>query len=191
MNEAALSRIVYTTSARGLSPRQTPNEEKEQRDIMSVALAQPHRGGSSDPRLATPLGRFVETSWPRTDRLYFACYRAGCDYAQEISAAKTARGFQVEGCGGEQVRQSALPEFPTLAQIAAQRAVIAELDRVVARANETLAAVHNRLPKAMERLCCTFGEPFPSDVGMLKNGLYRLAGHYGLLDRGINGLHPY
>ena len=191
MNEAARQAIVFTTEVRGLSGWRPPKEDAEQREIMAVALAQPHRGGSSDPRLATPLGRFVETSWPRMDCLYFACYRAGCDYAQEVSAAKTARGFQVEGCGGEQVRQSALPEFPTFAQIAAQRAVIAELDRVVARANEALAAIHNRLPKAMERLCCTFGEPFPSDVGMLKNGLYRLAGHYGLLDRGINALKPY
>ena len=191
MNEAARQAIVFTTEVRGLSGWRPPKEDAEQREIMAVALAQPHRAGNGDPRLATPLGRFVEASWPRTDRLYFVCYRAGCDYAQEVSAAKTARGFQVEGCGGEQARQSALPEFPTLAQIAAQRAVIAELDRVVARANEILAAIHNRLPKAMERLCCTFGEPFPSDIGMLRNGLYRLAGHYGLLDRGINTLHPY
>jgi hypothetical protein len=191
MNDAVLSRIIYTTDVKGLSARQTPREEAERREIMSVALAQPHRAGSSDPRLATPLGRFVENSWPRTDRLYFACYRAGCDYAKDVSAAKTARGFTVEGCGGEQTRQSLISDFPTFAQIAAQRAVIAELDRVVARANETLIEVHARLPRAMERLCCTFGEPFPSDIGMLKNGLYRLAGHYGLLDRGINALHPY
>ena len=51
MNDAALSRIVYTTDVKGLSARQTPREETERREIMSVALAQPHRAGSSDPGL--------------------------------------------------------------------------------------------------------------------------------------------
>ena len=55
-------RIVFTTEVRGIV-RRTPKEEAAQREIMAVALAQPHRRGSDDPRMATPLGRFVEKTW--------------------------------------------------------------------------------------------------------------------------------
>ena len=191
MNATARQAIVFTTDCHGLSSRSTPREEAERREIMAVALAQPHRLGNDDPRMATPLGRFVGRMWRRPERLYFACYRAGCDYANDVNTAKTAHGFPVEGCGSDNLGLLALPDYPTEAQIAAEQARIAELDRHVARANETLVIVNSRLPKAMERLCCTFDEPFPSDEGMLKNGLWRLAGHYGLLDRGINALHSY
>ncbi|MDR3464175.1 MAG: hypothetical protein P4L76_17875 [Beijerinckiaceae bacterium] len=183
-------RIVFTTEVRGIV-RRTPKEEAAQREIMAVALAQPHRRGSDDPRMATPLGRFVEKTWSHKESLYFSGYRAGGDYARDVHAALVARGFKVDGFEPEKLGLVGLPDDPTPAQIAAQQAQIAQLDRAVARANETLVEVHARLPRAMERLCCTLIDPSPYDEDMLRAGLWRLAGHYGLLDRGINSLKAY
>jgi hypothetical protein len=195
MNATARSNIIYTTERRGLSgQRMSDREAAEQREIMAVALAQPHRRDAeypNDERLEGPLGRFVAKIWDRKDELYSACFRAGCDYRKDVNSARVAHGFVVEGFEPAKLGLPISLDYPTPAQIAAQQAVIAELDRVVARANETLVEVHYRLPRAMERLCCTLLDPSPYDEDMLRAGLWRLAGHYGLLDRGINSLRPY
>jgi hypothetical protein len=182
--------IVFTTEVHGMA-RRTPKEAATQREIMAVALAQPHRHGSDDPRLATPLGRFVERTWMRGENLYFSGYRAGGDYARDVNSALVAHGFRVEGFEPDQLRMSAPSGGATPAQIAAQQAQIAQLDQCVARANEVLVELHQRLPRAMEKLCCSLNDPSPYAEDMLRAGLWRLAGHYGLLDRGINSLKAY
>jgi len=183
-------RIVFTTEVKGVM-RRTPKEEADQKAVMAVALAQPHRRGRDDPRLSTPLGRFVDRTWGPREPLYFSGYRAGCDYARDVNSALVAHGFCVDGFEPDQFRLSVLGAEPTAEQIAGQQAEIARLDRCVADANETLAELHFRLPRAMERLCCSLVDPSPYDEDMLRAGLWRLAGHYGLLDRGINSLKSY
>ena len=190
-------KIVFTTQVRGLashSPargRQTPAQIREAEEIMSVVKAQPHRRGSDDPRLASPLGRFCARIWAKDAHLRAACYSAGGDYAREVREALAARGFNVEGLEPETQRGNSGSQDPTAQEIADQQLKIAEKDRIVAAANAVLVPIDPRLPRAMESLCCTLDEPSPYREGMLQAGLWRLAGHYGLLDRGINSLRAY
>lgn len=171
-------------------------ERAAREEALSVVRAQPHRRGFDDPDstwLATPLGRFCRRTWANDEGLRRACFGAGNDYALEIRQARVARGFFVDGVGTE-ARGAVTSDDPTLDAIRAARAAIEAADAKVRRANEVLIAVFPRLPRAMELLCCTLQEPGPYDGGILQNGLWRLAGHYGLLGenaRGINWAKDY
>lgn len=199
---AQLSPHLAKKAADGRLPLAERMMAAESAEAMAVALAQPHRAGSDDPWLAFPLGRFCRRTWVgddrRTSELRNACFGAGNDYATEIRIAKIARGEHVEGVYSESrcVNSADLPDDPKVraALIAAAKAAIEAADGKVRRANECLLAIMPRLPRAMERLCCAsdpLDEPSPYDEGMLRAGLWRLAGHYGLLDRGINGLKEF
>ena len=72
-------------------------------DAQSVALAQPHREGSDDPRLAFPLGRFCASTW-RNDRSWAdRMHAAGVSYSVDVRAVKVARKFHVRGIGARGV----------------------------------------------------------------------------------------
>lgn len=169
----------------------------------AFASAQPHRrdfeSGESE-WLESPLGRFCWSTWPGQDsatrKHRIACYAAGGDYSTEIRQAKLARGFHVDGLYPENpapLVSDDLPDDPKKREaiLAAAKTAIEAADAKVRRANEVLTGIMPRLPRAMESLCCTHVEPSPYDHGILQAGLWRLAGHYGLLDRGINALKEF
>src|SRR5271166_4998241 len=72
--------------------RQTPAQQREQASIMSVALAQPHRGGSRDPKAGEPLWEAC-----RRLRLRDELYGAGASYGVVSRSAKIAVGMRVDG----------------------------------------------------------------------------------------------
>lgn len=190
----AVARIPPSPLMPPARARMTPADERAQAEIMKVALAQPHRRDEEDPRstwLATPLGRFCLRTWRRDEKMSDTCFYAGNDYAKGVRAYLVACGHNVPGVGS---RQPDAPEIDLddlspderAKVIAAANLVKEAAKAIVDRANEVLIDIMPRLPRAMERLCCTLDEPFPNDGDMLKNGLYRLALHYGMVDRGIN-----
>lgn len=162
--------------------RMTPADERAQAEIMSVALKQPHRRGEADPRderLATPLGRFCRRMWRNDSEMRHACFCAGNDYARDVRAYLVACGHNVPGVDSIQRGGSAedlTPEAIETARLAKEAA-----KAIVDRANEVLIDVEYRLPRAMERLCCSLDEPYPCDEGILQTGLRRLAAHYELI----------
>jgi len=169
------NRIVFTTEVKGLvSGSRSPREEREQREAMAVALAQPHRTGSDDRRLGTPLGRFC-----RRLRLRDELYDAGEQYCEIVRQAKAAKGFNVPGLAPGESDLGALTEE----QIAAMReAAVLRLKK----ADEVLLAIMPRLPRAMERFAYDQLEPSLYDEDLIRHGLMKLAVSFGLLKLGIN-----
>ena len=160
-------------------------EAAQRAEALSVALAQPHRAGSDDPRKAFPLGRFVERTWPRDGAWRDKMHAAGVAYAADVRAFKVARGFHVVGAERE-VRKPEGTDDASLDEIEAQRATIDGLQRALDKANALLRGVMPRLPGVMERLCFDLLDPSPYDEAILASGLYRLAMHYGVLDRAFS-----
>ena len=72
---------------------------------------------------------------------------------------------------------------PSLIEIADAKANIDGLERTLAKADDLLRGVMGRCPAAMVKLCFDHLEPVSNDGDMLMNGLYRLALHYGHLER--------
>lgn len=169
--------------------RRTANERVEaalRAEAVSVALAQPHRGGSDDPRLAFALGRFCDRVWPNDSQFADAMHRAGASYAAEVRAVLVAKGFHVVGCGSENPPPPPPKDNPTRKEIEAMRAVIYGLERTLERADELLRGVMDLCPRAMVRLCFDHEDPSIYDRDVLKRGLYRLALHYGHRKIGVN-----
>lgn len=172
--------IVFSTEARGLRSHSRPvkddlptREQKERAEIMSIAIAQPHRRGSDDIRLSEPLGRFCAVH-----KLREALYEAGCDYAVIIRQAKTARGFNVHGFSPAQGEQAL-----TEKQIEAIREAAIMRER---KANDILRGIMPRLPNAMEAICYDQREPSHYNYDIIRHGLWALSVHLVKIDRGIN-----
>src|SRR6201996_6154963 len=122
--------IRFTTEARGLSGYQTPSEINDAREIMSVALNQPHRRGDNDPRLESPLGRLCKAKgW------HSASFDAGVMYGDNIRCWRLSKGLPVpnvqKASGGE----------PITAEM------IAVYQARIDKANQELISVHLGLPK--------------------------------------------
>ena len=195
-------KALYFSSQPPREDRRDAREAKDQGAAIAVAVMQPTRRGfifdptmasvekSDCARLSTPLGRFCAKMWPNDAQFGRQCYQAGEDYAMEIRKARALRGLPGSLSGGSDVHTI---EDMTPEGIAKLRALIMAADGCVKRANEALQAVFPgpRLPRAMERLCCTLDEPHTFDEGLLKQGLYRLSLHYATTDRGINSLKAY
>ena len=153
-------------------------EAAERAEAMSVALAQPHRAGSDDPRLAFPLGRFCASVWRNDLAFGNAMHAAGAEYSKEVRAVKVARGEHVVGSESENPLPYVLHEMAG-AEIAAAKAFIDGLERTLDKADSLLRGVMPRCPRAMVSLCFDHLEPLLYDASMLSNGIYRLAVHYG------------
>jgi hypothetical protein len=172
-------RIVFSTEARGLQAIDKAAQEERKRtdaeraQTMAVALAQPHRQGSTDPRLSEPLGRFCAAH-----RLKNECWRAGNQHAEVLRQAKAARGFKVPDLIGAGGNSDLTPQ-----QIEAMReaAVIRERDAIA-----VLVTVMPRAPRAVERFVYDQLEPSIYDHDLLKHCLWKLAVHYGYIDLGVN-----
>ena len=148
-------------------------------DAQRVVLAQPHRDGNDDARMAFPLGRFCARSWPRDERFASAMHEAGVAYAADVRAVNVARGFHVDGCASDTPGGPKASAEATPAEIADQKAKIYSLERTLARADEELRNIMARCPARMVELCFDHLDPSPNDEDMLKAALYRLAVYYG------------
>lgn len=169
-------RVVYSTTRDVLNAParddKPTNDARERAETMSVALAQPHRKGSEDPRRATALGRFCADHRPVA--LGNHCWLAGVRYAEIVREAKNAQGFAVHGWapgdGGYEILDDR--------QLEARK----ELSLMRLReAEATLRAIMPRLPGAMERLTYDELDPSPYDAGVLVHGLVALAIEWGFL----------
>lgn len=148
----------------------------EERETMSVVLAQKHRDGRRSSIRGYALGRFVDDHCLRG-----ALHQAGMEYAEIVREARLAMGLHVpgqpQGPGGNSALDgkelSARKEFATMARAGADR------------------ALHNRQRvAAVVRLTYDDIDPPASETRMLKAGLYALARHFGLLNLGINEGKP-
>ena len=161
-------------------------EAAERSEARSVALAQPHRSGSDDPRMAFPLWRYCVWTWPSDADHAGQMYSAGVKYADDVRAVCIARGFHVVDSEGDNGGGANSADELSPDEIKAARDNIYALERTLERANELLRSVMPRLPAAMVRLCCDHGIPSIYDADTIKSGLYRLGVHYGIVKRGIN-----
>jgi len=155
-------------------PVQDRIEAAEREANIAQARLQPHRQGSDDPRLSTPLGRFCASPHGSLPRLGDHCYQAGERYAEIVRDARNAQGFHVDGWSPSDNAAFSL----TPAQMSARK------DLAIIRrryADNILKAVISRLPWAMERLCYHQLEPSPYDEGAIINGLVALAVEWGML----------
>lgn len=167
-------------------PAQERVEAAERADAVSVALAQPHRAGSDDPRLAFPLGRFCATAWRNDHDFGRKMHAAGGSYAGDVRSLKVASGFHVIGSERESMAAPNGDDDLSPEEIQAMRANIFGLRMALKRADELLLNVMPRLPRAMVRLCFDHDEPSPYDHEIIRHGLYRLALHYGHLEYSRN-----
>lgn len=149
-------------------PLQERIEAAERAETLSVALGHPHRNGSDDPRLATPLGRFCAHQ-----KLGDHCRQAGEQYREIVEDDKIARGFQVHGWAPSDRGYVGM----TLAQIEARKELAIKRRR---EADAILRAVIPRLAWAMERLVYEEQEPSPYDRDIITHGLINLANEWEL-----------
>lgn len=162
------------------SERQTAAErirgEAEERETMSVVLAQKHRDGRRSSIRGYALGRFVDDH-----RLRGALHQAGMEYAELVRDARLAMGLHVpgqpQGAGGNSALDGA--------QVAARKEFA-----VQARSAADRALFNRQRIDAMVRLTYDDIDPPASEIRMLKPGLYTLARHFGLLNLGINEGKP-
>lgn len=166
--------------------REDQQTEAERTEVLSVALAQPHRrqyaanvsaeaskAGSAFARLSEPLGRLCATPQPSTGRpLGDHCWQAGQRYAEIVKEFKTAWGFEVgDWAPGSNGMEALTPE-----QIEARKQLAISRKK---EADAVLTCIIPRLPRAMEKLCFDQLEPSPYDAGIIVNGLVNLANIWG------------
>lgn len=190
MNEAVLSHIVYTTEARGLSPRQTLFDRRgfsherfdevsrkgeadlaEEAATKATVLAQPHRLGSDDKRMGTALGRFCAGHKPYAlgEHLFASAER----YGDIIREYKNAMGFSVPGWAPSDNGYRDLTE----AQIQARKELAVQRK---GQADAILICVHRRGPRVLEWLTFDDRDPVPHDESLLVNCLLALADEWRL-----------
>ncbi len=153
-----MPRIKHGIRAK-VSGRQTPAQEGEQASIMSVALAQPHRGARRSRSRRAPLGG------RRRLRLRDELYRAGASYGVVSRSAKIALGMRVDGVA--EGHGSVSDEQ----QIARDRLARQRYDEAV---------------RVLRRVSPFRGAPRgPLGRRHLTKGLDALANFWGMIDRGI------
>jgi hypothetical protein len=190
-------RIIMTFSIPGSSPLAKAAEadrkrrEEERAEVMSVALRQPHRGGShnepgsDDPKLSTALGRFCANFKPRP--LGSHCYRAGSKYGEIIGEARTAQGFSVPGwepgdrgywetCSKPNCDKRD-PRSPICLCAAQARKELALMR--LKEANALLTSIIAGMPWQMCRLCFDSIDPSPQEYAWLQKGLVKLSDEWG------------
>lgn len=155
-----------------MKTRMTPAEEREQAEAMEVGLAQPHRNGSSDPKLESALGRFCAQQ-----RLGEHCYTAGIEYRNVVREALNAQGLPVIGWApSDDVGYLKLTEE----QIAAKVVLARKREK---DANAILFRLSPRLPSCMRALCYQEIDQAWGATDELVGGLVALAGAWGYLPK--------
>ena len=150
--------------------RMTPAEQREQEEVMAVALAQPHRQGNQDPRLESALGRLCAAH-----RLGDHCYRAGVEYRNIVLESLRAQGLPVLGWApGSNGYDAMDPE-----QLMARKELARRRER---DADLILIGLGPRLPRIMADLCYRdYDQPL---AGLLiRLGLAALSDAWGMTPR--------
>lgn len=146
--------------------------DAEERETMSVVLAQKHRDGRRSSIRGYALGRFVDDQ-----RLRGALHQAGMEYAEIVREARLAMGLPVPGQPWGPGGNSELDGY----QVAARKDFAS-----MARYSADKALSNRQRIDAMLRLTYDDIDPPAAETRMLKSGLYALARHFGLLNLGIN-----
>lgn len=160
------SRWLHETTARWRAQEaKSKKTEMDRADALAVALHQPHRKGSDDPRLESPLGRFCVSAVPPIPS---HSYNAGVRYREIVLEARQAMGLPNPGwsAGG-----NGYSDGMDDAQIAKRvRDSRANQDR----ADATLKRIHLRLPRSMRDMCVLEIEHNQEDSTILRAGLVAL-----------------
>ena len=185
--------MKITTYAPGLENRRysgwrPPAEIKDEADVLSVALAQPHRrpvGGLGDnskgmipdprsERLESVLWRFCANWKPRP--LGDHCYQAGVRYAEIVREYKNRMGFNVSGWSPSDRGYEELTDEQLQAKKELAKKRKAEADCV-------LIAIIPRAPRVAEWACYDEREVSPYDEHLLFNCLMALSDFFKLTPR--------
>ena len=138
-------------------------EDQARTDALSVALAQPHRQGSDDPRLESPLGRFCVSA-----RLSGHLFSAGVRYREIVLEARQAMGLSNPGwSAGANGYTDGMDDKQILERVQKSR-------ENQDRADATLKRIHLRLPKVMRDMCVLEIEHNQEDSSILQAGLVAL-----------------
>lgn len=188
VSKTALASLPHRAAPpRASDDRRTEQERAdawERTEALSVVLAQPHRLGDRNVKLAESLGRFCQSQ-----RLGDHCLGAGEDYARIVREARSAQGLPVAGLTPDDAAgQSFCEGLCTLSQCAlfSARCPRARKELALMRlqtSNEVLIKIMPRLPLQMERLVVDKMDPSPRDGGVLVHGLVALSRLYGSLPR--------
>jgi hypothetical protein len=149
-------------------------DERAIDDAQSVVLQQPHRRGAadpSDPRLASPLGRFCIVQKLRPE-----CWDAGEQYGQVVRRDRRSRGLLDVGW-----RFEIGPEQPPDAATLAARRVLARKAR--SDADAVLKPLAPGLTWALIGLCCDGYDQPAHWTFLLRRGLFELAVFFGLVEQ--------
>ena len=148
-------------------------EQREREEIMSVAMAQPHRRVAEkyDPLDGTELGRFVKRHWIDND-VRRARLLAGEQYAQVIDDERLAQGLD----GRNMSSAPHAPETLTFEQAQALKEA-----KVIKRRNaeDVIREVDDKSVRVMERLCYDDLPIGMNDEGRAVNALWKLSVHFG------------
>jgi hypothetical protein len=144
-------------------------EQREREEVMSVAMAQPHRrdAGKYDPNDGTELGRFCKRHWRDPDVIRDRRL-AGEAYAQVVADERVAQGLP-----DRQWSPSGVPsDEMTPEQLEARK-----YDAVARRrkAEEAIREVDDKSVRVMERLCYEDAPIGLDDEGRAVNALWKLA----------------
>ena len=172
--------VCYSMESRGLSGQTTLNEnaQRKREDVMSVAMAQPHRIGVSpfpdDAWMATALGRFCRAHWrdKDTQRDYWG---HGERYAQLVDAERIARGDPPRQCAEVQTAGSPL----TLEEARERRA---EADGRLRDAEDEMREVDAQAVAAVRTLAWEELDIPARLHGRAYNALWKLSVHFARID---------
>jgi hypothetical protein len=167
--------------ANGQLQRQSRPETRA--EIIAVAVAQPHRRGSDDPRRRWPIGRLILDGKVRLDgerlppsRAEETANRYAADYRRYQRALASKRVFAVGSGGSGEDMTPRQVEAAIDAWLAAGRALRHDLGHIVGERVEAAlsAAILHAPPDHDERSLA------PWIVLSLGDGLMTLGEHYGL-----------
>ena len=147
-------------------------EQREMEEVMSVAMAQPHRvGGAYDPNDGTELGRLCKRLWNDLDTIRDRRL-AGEAYAQVVDDERLAQGLTGRN-------MSSAPHVPT--ELTYEQAQAIKEAKIIKRRNaeDVIREVDNLTVRVMERLCYD-DLPIPAHhEDRVRNALWKLAIHFG------------
>lgn len=168
--------------------REQRQEAVERAEALSVVLAQPHRQGNRDTRLAEPLGRFCAGHRPKP--LGDHCRLAGERYEEIIREARAAQGFIVPDtakglsdrgllqCEGNCALSYCAANAEDCPRVRRELAV-----QRLKESNAVLSLTLRRLPAVIEYLVYYKQDPAETDRQYIVDGLVALADLYGFSAR--------
>ena len=142
-------------------------KEETREEVQATALSQPHRRGSDDPRLESPLGRFCAIHGFSSE-----LFGAGVRYREIVLEARQALGLPNPGYAPG---KSGFTDGMDDKQIAERRE---RADKSQGESDATLKRIKLRLPSVMKNLCVLEIDHLSSDSSILRDGLLALLALY-------------